>query len=397
MPSDRSSDRSPLPSTDRLPSRVRAVVLYGGRSAEHDISRVSAANVVAALDPARYEIHQVAITRDGQWLLADGVTAIERDGDSLGGLPVVGTPTSASQLARLGAPRRRTDDARPSAEASEGTVVVPAAGEGDEIPTVVIPVLHGPNGEDGTVQGLLELAGVAYVGAGVLGSAVSMDKAMSKALLDAAGIPQVRWRAGRAQRIDEALLDEILDDLGPTVFVKPANMGSSVGVGRATTPTELRDAVFEAARYDEMLVFEEGVVARELEIGVLGNDDPVCSVPGEVIAAGEFYDYRDKYVDGRARTVVPADLDAEQVETMERLALRTFVTLRAEGLARVDMFYESDGRGFLVNEVNTLPGFTPSSMFPMMFAASGLGYSGLVDEMVRLALERHARRSRFLR
>ncbi|UDY36076.1 D-alanine--D-alanine ligase family protein [Dermatobacter hominis] len=357
------------------PERIRLVVLFGGRSAEHDVSRASASHVLSAIDPDRYEVVPVGITRDGRWQLAE----------------------AAAEL--LGARR-----ALPASVDVEGPQTDPLALAGD-LPTVVIPVLHGPNGEDGTVQGMLELAGVAYVGAGVLGSSVAMDKAMAKTVLDAHGIPQPRWRQLLTSDLSRpGLAEELLEDLGPVVFVKPANMGSSIGVSRATDVDGVLAGLEEAARYDERLVVEQGVgtpdePVRELECGVLGNLSPQASVVGEVIPAAEFYDYDDKYHDGAARTVIPAELDDEVSEHVRSLAIRTFRALRAEGMARVDVFLApTPGPSVdrvLVNEINTLPGFTPISMFPKLWHASGIDYPHLIDELVRLALERHQRRSRF--
>jgi len=370
-------------------------VLFGGRSAEHDVSRVSARHVLSAIDPDRYEVVPVGITREGRWQLAEAAAELL---GSRGALPasvdVAGPATDAMAIAR----------AHPDS------------------PTVVIPVLHGPYGEDGTVQGLLEMADLPYVGAGVLGSAVAMDKAMAKTVLDAAGVPQPRWREVVVTEVgDHDLPRRLLDELGPVVFVKPANMGSSIGVSRADDEDSVAAALVEAARYDERLVVEEGIggvtveegiggvtvekgiggsgPARELECGVLGNLEPRASVVGEIIPAAEFYDYADKYHDGAARTVIPADIADDVSEHVRELAVRTFRALRAEGMARVDVFLAPDdgtlGPKVLVNEINTFPGFTPISMFPKLWAASGLAYPDLIDELVRLALERHERRSRF--
>jgi len=341
-------------------------VLFGGRSAEHDISCVSATHVLKAIDPQRYDVVPIGIGRDGRWVLAAAAAELAAVGPSVDPLPVLA-------------------DSPP------------------EVPTVVLPILHGPNGEDGTVQGLLELAGLPYVGSGVLGSAVAMDKAMAKTVLDAVGIAQVRWRSlALHQQFGGAEAAALLDDLGPSVFVKPANMGSSIGVSKVTADGgtgALLAAAAEAFRYDDMVVFEEGVVARELECAVLGNDEPRASVVGEVVTGADFYDYRDKYFDGTAATVIPAELDEEVSVQMRDLAVQTFAALRCAGMARVDMFLEEvgpdggPGRGILVNEVNTIPGFTPISMYPKLWEASGLGYPELIDELVRLALERHARRA----
>ncbi len=347
---------------------VRLVVLYGGQSAEHDVSRLSAAHVLRAVDRTRYEIDPIAIAPDGRWL------------------------RSETTLRALAA----GPDALPDVLDAGGTAIVPQAGLARVRPdqtVVVVPVLHGPSGEDGAVQGLLELAGVPYVGCGVLGSAVCMDKAVAKELSAAAGIPQVRHVVLRDTEVGEDAVKRVGAELGWPVFVKPANMGSSVGVSRAGGPEELADALAEAAQFDEWLVVEEAVTAREIEVGVLGNAEPRASVPGEIVPTHEFYDYDDKYVDGAARQVIPADLPDDVADQARALALEAFRALRCDGLARVDFFYEEGGRGLLLNEVNTMPGFTPYSMFPSLWAASGVPYGELVDELVRLAIERHAHRA----
>lgn len=359
-----------------LPPRVRLVVLFGGRSAEHDVSRVSASHVLRAVDPARYDVLPIGITREGRWVLAE--QAAELLGRGLADELPASIPATGPDVDPLPTLTSRPLDGGPDADA----------------PTVVLPILHGPNGEDGTVQGLLELAGLPFVGSGVLGSSVAMDKVMAKTVLAAEGIPQAAWR--RVDRSDLARpgLVEDLFGLGEVLFVKPANMGSSIGVSRAADGDSLRSALELAFAYDDLVVVEEGVAARELECGVLGNDRPRASVVGEIVPAAEFYDFDDKYTDGAAKTIVPADVPTEVSEAVRSMALRTFRALRAEGLARVDVFYEEGGRGLLVNEINTIPGFTPISMYPMLWQASGLSYPELVDELVRLALERHARRSR---
>jgi D-alanine-D-alanine ligase len=264
-------------------------------------------------------------------------------------------------------------------------------------------------GEDGTVQGLLELAGVPYVGSGVLGSAVSMDKIAAKQLTTVAGIPQARWRGlhehevlgavAVADATPAAVLDDLVDDLvadlGFPMFVKPANMGSSIGVSRATDAEALRRGLVAALRHDEWLVIEEGVAGREIEVAVLGHTtSPRASVPGEIVPGAEFYDYEDKYVTDAAELRVPAPLPDDVTEAVRALACQAFTALRAEGMARVDFFYEPDGRGLLLNEVNTIPGFTPISMFPRLWQASGLTYRALLDELLALAIERHRRRRR---
>jgi D-alanine-D-alanine ligase len=260
---------------------------------------------------------------------------------------------------------------------------------------VVLPLLHGPRGEDGTVQGLLELAGVPYVGSGVLASALAMDKVKAKEILSVHRLPQVAWAALRDTEVEGAADALARAQLSYPVFVKPANLGSSVGVSKVHDPSELDEAVALAATYDEWIVLEEGVDAREIEVAVLGNAEPRASVPGEIVASHEFYDYEDKYIDGTCQLLVPAPLDEAPTARVRALAIEAFRALRGAGMARVDFFYEERGRGLLVNEVNTIPGFTPVSMYPRLWEASGLAYPDLIDELVRLAVERHDHRSRF--
>ena len=277
-----------------------------------------------------------------------------------------------------------------------GTPVVMSP-EPDGQPTldVVFPILHGPFGEDGTIQGLLELADVPYVGAGVLGSAVGMDKDVMKRLLRDAGLPIVDyWKLIRPET--DAFVREHGATLPYPVFVKPANLGSSVGITRVNSGDTLRDAIIEASEYDRKVIVERGVAAREIELSVLGNDNPSVSVPGEVRPAGEFYDYRAKYIDDDAQLIIPAELDPAEVSEAQRLALETFKVLECSGMARVDLFLEDTGKGawrFLVNEINTLPGFTSISQYPRLWEASGIGYSELVDRLIGLAIERHQQRS----
>ena len=260
--------------------------------------------------------------------------------------------------------------------------------------TVVVPLLHGPMGEDGTVQGLLELANIPYVGSGVLGSALAMDKGMAKQVLSANGLADARYRACRALEITRVGTATLAAELGLPLFVKPANLGSSVGISKAKTVEGVRDAIESALTYDEWVVVEEAIVGREIEVAVLGNLEPRASLPGEIVPGAEFYDYADKYLDEGSQTLVPAPLTPDQSDEVRALALRVFKVLRCEGLARVDFFFEEHGRGFLCNEVNTMPGFTPISMYPKMWIASGLSYPELIDELVSLAIERHGRQRR---
>jgi D-alanine-D-alanine ligase len=358
-----------VPASPR-PPRVRLIVLFGGRSAEHEVSCVSAASVLGAVDAARYDVVPVGITADGRWVL---------------------DAASARALAEGGA------KALPSALTAEGPeldplpTVAPTADDAGQV--VVLPLLHGPMGEDGTVQGLLEVAGVPYVGTGVLGSALAMDKGKAKQVLGAAGLPQASHLVRRDVEVDDALPKEVDKELGWPVFVKPANMGSSVGITKVVEPGALFEAVELALTYDEWLVIEEGVVGRELECGVLGYTHLEASVVGEILPKREFYDFEDKYGTDSADLAIPANLPEVVAEECRRLAVAAARAIRAEGMARVDFFFEDPGRGLLVNEVNTIPGFTPVSMFPRLWEAAGVPYDELVDRLVSLALERHGRRA----
>jgi D-alanine-D-alanine ligase len=355
------------------PDRVRLVVLFGGQSAEHEVSCTTAAHVLRAVDPDRYDVVPVGITREGTWVQSDAArAALERGAAALSPLPdrLEATGTAVEPL--------RT--------------VAPAA---DDLPVVVLPLLHGPHGEDGTVQGLLELAGVPYVGSGVLASALAMDKIKAKEILAVHGLPLAAWVSVHDTEIDRAAEAVRRADLRYPLFVKPANLGSSVGVSKVHEASELDEAVALAVTYDEWLVIEQGVDGREIEVAVLGNAQPRASVPGEIVSSHEFYDYEDKYIDDTCQLLVPAPLDEAVAAEVRALAIDAYRALRCEGMARVDFFYEERDRGFLVNEVNTIPGFTPISMYPKLWEASGLAYSDLIDELVRLAVERHDHRSRF--
>jgi D-alanine-D-alanine ligase len=359
--------------------KLRVAILFGGRSAEHEISLLSARFVLESLDPARFEPLLVGIDKSGRWLLQDAACllaqardprAVALDGSTL---PVLlpAHPTGA---------------------------LLTQGGPGAPLPLdVAFPVLHGPLGEDGTVQGLLELAGVPYVGSGVLGSAVGMDKDVMKRLLVAAGLPVLPYRAlkrARWEREREGVLAE-LAELGFPQFVKPANLGSSVGISRVKEPSALAAALRSAFEFDDKLVVEAGLERpREIELAVLGGDPPLASVPGEIVVehADGFYSYAAKYLDAHGSVAkIPAELDAAATAEARRLALATFDVLEAEGLGRVDLFFDRDGR-FWVNEINTLPGFTSISMFPKLMAASGVDARTLVTRLIEDALARAARR-----
>lgn len=364
--------------------RLRVLLLFGGRSAEHDVSRVTAVAVARALDPAKYDVVPVAITTEGKWLLADEARALLAGArDALpAAFEVEGAPVDMNT--------------QPG-----GGELVPVGGRGPADPSdlrvdVVLPLLHGPYGEDGTIQGLLDTVGLPYVGSGVLGSAVGMDKVMMKRAFRACGLPTPRFLVHRDGHDVAGFCDQVERELGLPCFVKPANMGSSVGVSKARDRAELEAAIALSFVYDEWLLAEEAVVGREIEVAVLGDDPPEASVPGEVVPAAEFYDYADKYEDGRARLLAPAPLDERQAADVRALAVRAFEACRCEAMARVDFFLEESGpaRGFLLNELNTIPGFTPISMYPRLWQASGVPYPALIDRLISLALERHERRTR---
>lgn len=375
---------------DRPSPKTRLVVIYGGRSAEHEVSCISALHVVRAVDPSRYEVTVVGITTDGRWVEVPPLV-LEQTAGVVRALPSPDTVAASGAIRLQGIEAVSEFTTGSGVEIASGT---PATEDADDV--VVLPLLHGPMGEDGTVQGLLEVAGVPYCGPGVAGSAAAMDKGLAKALLASAGLPQARYLVLREHDpTDPVKLVEAR--LGWPVFVKPANMGSSIGITRVTSPDELGDAVATALLYDEYVVIEEAVQgARELEIGVLGWPDLRASVPGEVKPSHEFYDFEDKYVDGAAGLDVPAQIPDEVAAEMGHLAVAACNALRVDSMARVDFFWEHPGRGLLINEVNTIPGFTPISMYPQLWAASGVPYSDLVDELVAQAKRRAERRRRFV-
>ena len=337
--------------------RVRVAVLAGGRSSEHAISVASARSVIDALDPERYETTAIAIGRDGRWELASAEarqSLSSADGeDSIQTLPVLADSKPAEALGAV---------------------------------DVALPILHGPFGEDGTVQGLLELAAVPYVGAGVAASAVCMDKDLFKAILRDRGIPVARNVTLREG-------DPPLHPFGYPVFVKPARLGSSVGISKAHDEGELATAVALARRHDDKVLIEEFVPGTEVECGVLGNRDPVASVVGEIVAHAEWYDYSAKYDEGGMELVIPARISPQADQRVRDLAVESFVATECEGMARIDLFVRPDGE-VVVNEINTIPGFTATSVYAKLFEASGIPYADLLDRLIELALERYERRSR---
>ena len=331
--------------------------------------------MVKAVDPSKYDVKVVGITTGGRWF----------------DIPAAALDEALGNVRSLPSP-----DTIESSGAAVESSMVGAPIDQEDGPVVVLPLLHGPMGEDGTVQGLLEIAGIPYCGPGVAGSAAAMDKGLAKALLSSAGLPQARYLAVREGDVDEGLPDRVGSELGWPVFVKPANMGSSIGITRVGAKDGFRAALEVALHYDEFVVIEEAVKgARELEMGVLGWPDLRTSVPGEIKPSHDFYDFEDKYIDGAAGLEVPAQIPDEVAAEMSRLAVAACRALRIDSMARVDFFWEHPGRGLLINEVNTIPGFTPISMYPQIWAASGVPYARLVDELVDQALRRAERRRRF--
>jgi D-alanine-D-alanine ligase len=353
-------------------------VIFGGRSGEHEVSLASAASVLSAIDPERYEIVPMGITKDGQWVVG---------GDPLRALAHASGLTLALPPAAPAAPRQTL-----ARVATAGGLPAGVASRLD----VVFPVVHGPYGEDGTLQGLLELADVAYVGAGVCASAVGMDKATMKAVFRAHGLPVVAHLVVRDHEWGAASVAwhaRVGAELGYPCFVKPANLGSSVGITKVAGASALDAAMAGAFAHERKALVERAIAGREIEVSVLGNDAPEASVPGEILPGREWYDYEAKYTDGIAKLLIPAPLAPALADEFRRLAIEAFRAIDAAGLARVDFFLDTDDRIWL-NEINTIPGFTRFSAYPRLWEASGLSYRSLIDRLIALALERHARKRR---
>jgi D-alanine-D-alanine ligase len=350
--------------------KIRVAILYGGRSAEHEVSVVSARSVMAAIDRSKYDVVPIAITKAGRWMLP--AKAPEELTAPKGSLPGTGEEGSTVALTREG-------------DAAELQGVGPV--------DVVFPVLHGPYGEDGTVQGMLELAGVPYVGAGVLASALGMDKEMQKQLFHSRGLPLVPYihvHAEDWQRGAGSVIELATEEIGLPCFTKPASLGSSIGVSKCRTAEELRAGLDLALRHDRKALVEKAVNGRELECAVLGNDDPEASIVGEIVPANDFYDFDAKYIQEGSELKIPAPVPETVSEEVRRLAVEAFRAIDCAGMARVDFFYvESTGAVFL-NEINTIPGFTPISMYPKLWDATGIPYAKLIDRLIELALERGA-------
>ncbi|WP_040949613.1 D-alanine--D-alanine ligase [Gorillibacterium massiliense] len=376
--------------------KIRVGLVYGGRSGEHDVSLQTALAVIKAFDHKKYEIHPFYIDRQGIWssgpVLLGPVSSVKEltfqssyieEGnaktETLAEAVGMGTEIKVTQL-------------EPAGKELPIASVFAGAGSDERTLDVMLPLLHGTFGEDGTIQGLFEMAGIPYVGCGVLASAVGMDKVMMKKIFAQEGLPQCLFRhftRSQWERDQAFFLMEIEISLGYPCFVKPANLGSSVGISKAENREELIEAVKLAFRYDRKIIVEEGVDGREIEVAVLGNDDPQASVPGEIVTTGNFYDYSSKYVDGKSTMVIPADLPAETAEKIREMAVRAFIAIDGSGLSRVDFFLDRKDGAIYINEVNTMPGFTPYSMYPLLWRETGKPYAQLLDELIELALERH--------
>ena len=394
-------------------SKIRVGILFGGRSGEHEVSLLSAASVLNAIDKTKYDVVPIGITKEGRWLTAENAERLLKGSASE---PSAAAPTNL----RAGDP-----EATPGAAllaAGESVVVPPEPARRDAGLTpfqtdaanlrrasdrainvdVIFPVLHGTFGEDGTIQGLLELADIAYVGAGVLGSSAGMDKDIMKSLFRAAGLPivrQVTILRHQFEATPKKIYKLVESKLKYPVFVKPANLGSSVGISKAHDRKELGPAIAEAAKFDRKIVIEEGVggkknKAREIECAVLGNDNPQASIAGEIIPIKEFYDYDAKYLVEGSEPVIPAKITKSEMKTVQKLAIAAFQAVDCTGLARVDFLMDPKSRKIFVNEINTMPGFTAISMYPKMWAATGLAYPDLIDRLIQLGIERHEDKKR---
>jgi len=360
--------------------KLRVGVVFGGRSGEHEVSLLSARSILAALDHSQYEVIEIGITHEGRWLSGEGVLQALSEGQSRSLKPAA----LFADPSRPGLYTLRDSD--------QGWLLELFAQL-----DVVFPVLHGTFGEDGTLQGLLELADVAYVGAGVLASALGMDKGVFKDVMRAHGIPVVEWQVALRSQIErdiDGVIARAEQLAAYPLFVKPANLGSSVGISKCRNRSDLYEGLKEAARFDRRVLIERGVNAREIEVSVLGNDEPQASAPGEIIPSREFYSYEAKYLDESSRLIIPAPLSDELSQQIREYALRAFKAVDCSGLARVDFFLDKDSGAIYLSEINTMPGFTPISMYPKLWEYSGLPYHLLVKRLIELALERKAENQR---
>lgn len=363
--------------------KLRVGIIFGGRSGEHEVSLMSAQGVMKAIDQTKYEVVPIGITKEGRWLASGDPLKALASGDS----------AESYHAALLAEPSAQGLMRLDELNAQRGGLAAVRVSQLD----VVFPILHGPYGEDGTIQGLLELAGIPYVGAGVMASAVGMDKVIFKDVMRAHGLPVVPYLVVKRKTFEQQpdrVVAQVESEIGYDCFVKPANLGSSVGISKAHNRAELLAGLAEAARYDRKLIVEVAVEAREIEVSVLGNDEPIASVPGEIVPCNEFYDYAAKYLDGKSELLIPAPIPPETAEAIRRLAVAAYLAIDCAGMARADFLLDRLTGQVYINEVNTLPGFTAISMYPKLWEASGISYPELIDRLIQLALERQADKDR---
>lgn len=363
---------------------VKLAIVYGGKSAEHQVSLQTAKAVINALDQNKFQIYPIYITEQGQWVKGEQLTGSVEHVEQL----KLDQPQSVFVQKDAGSLKVDENEQLPASFSQQLFHI--------EQIDIVFPLLHGPNGEDGTIQGMLELLNIPYVGNGVLASAAGMDKVIMKNLFAQAGLNQAKyvWFTRRDwEKNKEEVFQKVETELGYPCFVKPANLGSSVGINKAKDRKSLNEAIEEAFLYDRKLIIEESIEGREIEIGVLGNDEPICSITGEIAPKKEFYDYKAKYLDGDTELIIPADLTETEYEKIKEMALKAFKAIDGAGLVRADFFLKKDGTP-LINEVNTMPGFTPFSMFPLLWKHTGVDYPELIEKLVQLGMERYEQKQR---
>jgi len=382
-----------------MQNKIRVGIIFGGKSSEHEVSRVSAQSVIENINKDKFDVVMIGITKDGRWLNYEGpvdkIGSGEWQAIAEQSLTKQQAVLSGADISKIDTDTVCTDNdtKKEACGADIRSFIESIAGNGSRKKIdVIFPVLHGCNGEDGTMQGLLELAEIPYVGPGVLGSALGMDKAYSKIIFEKAGIPQGKYLVFKRNEIEsgiDRIVTAVEEALTYPCFVKPSNAGSSVGVGKAHDRNELIDAIKYAAKFDRKVLVEEFINGREVECAVLGNDEPIASTVGEVIPSNEFYDYKAKYIDNSSKIQIPADLPQQTIERIREYAVKAYKALDCAGLSRVDFFVHKQTGEVYINEINTLPGFTSISMYPKLWEASGIPYSELIERLLKLAIEKY--------
>lgn len=362
-----------------MSTKKRLAIVYGGKSGEHEVSLQTARSVINSVDPSKYECYPIYISKAGQW---HNGPKIQGKIDHVELLDLTRPESRQALIAQSGGDLETKESAN--------VVITDGFYKSSQIYDVVFPLLHGPNGEDGTVQGLLELLDVPYVGAGVLASAVGMDKVLMKTVFAQEGLPQGKYThvlRSQWEKDSTPFIEKVESMLGYPCFIKPANLGSSVGISKAKNREQLIRGIGQACQYDRKIIVEEFIEAREIELAVLGNEEPVVSVAGEIVPSNEFYDYKAKYIDGKSAMIIPAQISDDTYAEMKELAIRAYRSIDGTGLTRADFFLTKDGQIY-INEINTMPGFTPFSMYPLLWQNSGLSYGELIDRLIDLALDR---------